>query len=208
MCLGAKARAANEQRKRDYHYKLEKREREWMQTRSMTQVERLQYEQGIDASNLGLANFYADMQEKHGEAIDAMFTQSQQDWKEFLAKNTGDQRKAAGQLGRSTDRISAVELGAYFKKGHDMVEKLTKANYAMQKEGAKAAGQARAQQMQMFANVAFMKQPDFAPPPPVMQNVGMAVFKDALSIGSSIATMATGMGPLKSLVDSLKKGGI
>ncbi len=161
-----------------------------MQTRSMTQVERLQYEQGIDASNLGLANFYTDMQEKHGEAIDAMFTQSQDDWKQFLAENTGDVRKASGQLGRSTDRISAIELGAYFKKGHDQVQSLIKANHALQKEGAKARGQARSQQMQMFANNAFMKFPDMAPPKPALQNVGAAAFKEALGIFTSVGAVA------------------
>ena len=118
MCLGADARAANEQRKRDYHHKLEKRERNWMQTLSVSKTEQIQYEQGIDASNLGLAHFYSDLQEQHGDLVDQMFTESQQDWKEFLAKNQGDQRKAAGQLGRSTDRISAVDLGAYMKRGH------------------------------------------------------------------------------------------
>ena len=62
-CLGAGARAANEAARRNYEYKLEKREREWMNTLSMTKVEHLQYEMGIDASNLGLANVYSDIQE-------------------------------------------------------------------------------------------------------------------------------------------------
>ena len=41
----------------------------------------------------------------------------------------------------------------------------------------------------MFTSVAFEKHPDIAPPKPVMQNVAMASFMDALSIGSSLATM-------------------
>ena len=196
MCLGAKARAANKQLKRDYQHKLDLRERKWMQDISLTRVERLQYEQGIDASNLGLANFYTDIQEKYGEAVDQMFTQSQADWKEYLAKNVGDQRKAAGQLGRSTDRISAVDLGAYLKKGHDQVQQLTKANTAWNKAGGQAAAKARAEQMQMFANNMFIKHPDLAPPKPVGHNVGHAAMMDLLaivgtaaSVGTSIATM-------------------
>ncbi len=191
MCLGAKARAANAQLKRDYEYKLKVREHKWMQDLSLTNVERIQYEQGIDASNLKLANFYTDMQDKHGKLVDQMFTQSQVDWKEFLAKNSGDQRKAAGQLGRTTDRISALDLGAYLKKGHDQVMQLTDAVSDMGKAGAKAAGAARSEQMQMFANNAFIKHPDLAPPQPVGHNVGAAAFMDALQIGSSI--IGTGM---------------
>ena len=195
MCLGAKAKAANEQLKRDYKYKLQKRERNWMQTLSLTQVERVQYEEGIDASNLGLANFYTEMQEKHGKLVDEMFTQSQQDWKEYLAKNAGDQRKAAGQLGRSTDRISAIDLGAYLKKSHDMGQQLTDAVSQMNKAGAKAKGQARSQQMKMFVQNAFIKSPDLLPPKPVGHNVGHAAFMDALSIAGSVANIATGLGP-------------
>jgi len=190
VCLGAQARAANEQARRNYKYKLEKRERNWMQTLSMTKVEQLQYEQGIDASNLGLANTYSEIQEKRGQLIDQMFTQSQDDWKEFLEKNTGDQLKASNVTGKSAQRISAIELGQYFKKGSDMTNALVDANYQLNQAGAKAAGQARSQQMQMFSRVAFVKNPDMAPPQPVMQNVTHAAFMDALSIASSIATIA------------------
>ena len=172
MCLGAKARAHNEQLKRDYQYKLARRERAWMQQLSVTRTEHLQHEQGIDASNLALANVYSDIQEKHGQMIDAAMEQSQQDWKEYLAKNEGDQRKAAGQLGRSSDRISAVDLGAYLKKGNDLATKLTDAGIALGKEGAKFAAKTRAQQMDAFARVAFEKHPDLAPPKPVGRNVG------------------------------------
>ena len=193
MCLGAKARAHNEQLKRDYQYKLARRERAWMQQLSVTRTEHLQHEQGIDASNLALANVYSDIQEKHGQMIDAAMEQSQQDWKEYLAKNKGDQRKAAGQLGRSTDRISAVDLGAYLKKGNDLATKLTDAGIALGKEGAKAAAQTRAQQMDSFAKVAFMKHPDLAPPKPVGRNVRAESFMEALQIGTSIIGTATGI---------------
>ena len=189
MCLGAAARAANERARRDYEYKLEKRERAWMETLSMTKVEHLQYEQGIDASNLGLANTYSEIQEKHGELVDQMVSESQTDWEQFLGKNVGDKLKASGITGRSADRISAIELGQYLKRGSDKAHKLTKAAKQLNRVGAKAAGQARAQQMQMFTNVAFVKNPDMVPPKPVYQNVTHAAFMDALSIATSAATI-------------------
>ena len=194
MCLGADAKAANEAARRDYEYKLEKREREWTQTLSMTNVEHLQYEQGIDASNLGLAHTYSDIQQQKNELIDQAVSGSQDDWKQYLANNTGDQLKASGSLGKSSERISAIDLGQYLKKGSDRVHSLTKGFDKLDKAGAQAAGQARAQQMEMFSNVAFVKNPDMVPPKPVYRNVGLAAFKDALSIGQSIGTMAMAFG--------------
>ncbi len=193
MCLGAQAKAANEAMMRDYEYKLERRERAWMQQLSMTNVEQLQYEQGIDASNLGLANVFSDIQEKHGQLIDAAMGQSQEDWKTFLQESKFGDMKASGRLGRSTDRIGAIELGQYLKRGNDMANKLTDAGRELSKQGAMAASRTRAEQLNMFAGVAFEKHPDIAPPKPVLQDVGAASFMDALSIGSSIAGMA-GMG--------------
>jgi len=189
VCLGAGARAANERMKRNYEFKLEAREREWMRTLSMTNVERMQYDQGLDDSNLALANVYSGIQEKHGEAIDAMFSQSQEDWKTFLQENTGDKMKASGRLGRSTDRISAIDLGQYLKKGNDQVNALMKGARDMSREGGRARAETIGKQRQMFANNVFIKNPDMAPPAPVYQNVGMAVFNDALSIGTQAATM-------------------
>jgi len=194
VCLGAGAKAANERAKRDYEYKLEKRERAWMETLSMTKVEHIQYEQGIDASNLGLANTYSEIKEKHNDLVDQMVSASQADWEQFLGKNIGDKLKASNVTGKSAQRISAIELGQYLKKGSDKAYKLTKAGRELNRVGAKAAGQARAQQMQMFTNVAFVKNPDMVPPKPVYQNVMQAAFMDALSIAGSVASIGTGAG--------------
>ena len=43
-----------------------------------------------------------------------------------------------------------------------------------------------------FAKVAFQPIPDVEPPVPVMQNVGAAMFMDALSIGSKVAGIYSG----------------
>jgi len=50
-----------------------------------------------------------------------------------------------------------------------------------------------------------IKNPDMAPPKPVYQNVGAAAFMDALSIGTSIATMAAASS--KKLKHNIKKIG-
>jgi len=190
VCLGAQARAANEAARRDYEYKLQKREADWMQQLSLTRAEHVQYEQGIDAINLGLAGAYADIEEKRKELIGQAFQANEAKWKEFLSQNTGGDLEASGRTGRSIQRTSTLDLAEYLRGTSRTAYSLTQATDKLQGEAAKAAGQARAQQMQMFAKVAFEKHPDITPPQPVMQNVGMAMFKDALSIGSSIATIA------------------
>ena len=194
MCLGAQAKAANEAARRNYQYQLDKRERDWMQTLSLTNIERIQYKQGIDASNLGLANVYSEIQEKHGELIGQAFQENESEWKKFLQENTGVKLATTGRTGRSADRIAALDLGDYLAKGSRRAYQLTQASEKLSETGAKAAAQTRAQQMQMFANNNIIKSPDLAPPVPVMQNEGMAAFKDALSIASSIASIGSGLG--------------
>jgi len=204
VCLGAQAAAANEAARRNYEYQLDKREREWMQTLSITNLERIQYKQGIDASNLGLANVYSEIQEKHGELIDKAFQENEAEWKQFLQDNEGTKLAASGRTGRSADRIAALDLGNYLAKGSRKAYQLTQAGRKLSEEGAKAAAQTRAQQMQMFANNNIIKSPDLAPPKPVYQNVGMASFMDALSIASSIASIPTSDRRLK---ENIKKIG-
>ena len=193
MCLGSEARAANAAATKDYEFKLLKRKANWMQDLSLTKASHVQYEQGITASNLGLAGIYGDIQEKYGDLIGQAFQESETDYQQYLQQNKGGQLEAAGRTGRSIGRTSTLDLAGYLRKGSRRAYQLTQAADELSGKAGEAAGQARAQQLQMFAQVAFEKQPDFAPPPPVYKNVGMAMFQDALSIGSSIATMATGL---------------
>ena len=192
MCLGAQARAANERARRDYEYNLEKRERNWMQTLSVTRTERIMHEQGIDASNLGLAQVYGDIQEKFGDQIGIALQEDEVNWKEFLQDNEGAKLAASGKTGRSAARVGTLELGKYLAKGSRTAYELTEGKRELDKAGQKAAGQARQQQMQSFVNNAIVKSPDLAPPQPVYQNVGAAAFMDALSIASSVASVYTG----------------
>ena len=194
MCLGAQARAQNEAARRQYAFQLANRERKWMNTLSVKGVERIQYEQGLNASSLQLANVYADIQGKKGDLVGQALEQDQEDWKQFLQKNTGATLAASGVTGKSAQRIQTLDLAEYLKKGSDRVNKMTKAFTELDNQGAQAAGATKQQQMQMFAKEAFVVQPDLAPPQPVMRNVGQAAFMDALSIGSKAVGMASGFG--------------
>jgi len=190
VCLGAQARAANERARRDYEYNLQKREADWMQTLSITNTERVMHEQTIDSSNLGLSQVYGDIQEKFGDQIGQALQEDEVNWKQFLEQSKGAELAASGRTGRSIDRISTLDLAEYLKKGSRKAYELTESRQELSKAGRKAAGMARAEQMQSFAKNAIVRNPDMAPPAPVYQNVGAAAFMDALSIASSVASVA------------------
>ena len=161
-----------------------------MQTLSITNTERVMHEQTIDASNLGLSQVYGDIQEKFGDQIGQALQEDEVNWKKFLEQSKGADLAAAGRTGRSIDRISTLDLAEYLKKGSRKAYELTESREELNKAGAKARGMARAEQMQSFAKNAIVRNPDLAPPAPVMQNVGAASFMDALSIASSVASIA------------------
>ena len=190
MCLGAQARAANERARRDYEYNLKKREADWMQTLSITNTERVMHKQTIDNTNLGLSQVYGDLQEKFGDQIGQALQEDEVNWKQFLEQSKGAELAASGRTGRSIDRISTLDLAEYLKKGSRKAFELTESREELTEAGQKARGMARAEQMQSFAKNAIIRNPDLAPPQPVMQNVGAAAFMDALSIASSVASIA------------------
>ena len=161
-----------------------------MQTLSVTNTERVMYEQGIQASNLGLSQVYGDIQAKFGDQIGQALQEDETNWKQFLEQSKSADLVASGRTGRSIDRISTADLGEYLAKGSRQAYELIEGKRELDKAGRKAAGMARAEQMNMFAKNAIVKSPDIAPPKPVYQNVGAAAFMDALSIAQSVATIA------------------
>ena len=194
MCLGAQARAANETARKNYEYQLKNREANWMQTLSITQTERVMHDQTIDASNIGLSQIYGDIQEKFGDQIGQALQEDEVNWKQFLEQSKGAELAASGRTGRSIDRISTLDLAEYLKKGSRKAYELTESREELNKAGAKARGMARAEQMQSFAKNSIIRNPDLAPPQPVMQNVGAAAFMDALKIAGTVAAGAGALG--------------
>ena len=194
MCLGAGARAANEQARRNYAYQLQQREQNWMQTLSITSTERIMHEQGVDASNIGVSQVLGDIEAKFGDQLGQALQEDEVNWAEFLKENTGAKMAASGQTGRSAARASTLALAKYLKKGSRKAHELTESRQELTKAGQKAVAMARAEQMNSFAKNNIIRNPDLAPPQPVMQNVGMAALMDGLSIAGSIAGIATGFG--------------
>ena len=196
MCLGEGARNANKTAMRQYQYQLAQRERNWQQTLGVTSIERVHYEQSIAAGNVGLQNFYGDLQGKYGDLIGQAMQANEEAWNNYLKNSEGAKLAAAGRPGRSAERVASTELGQFFANQSRTAWLLTKGKEQLTRKGAEKAAATRAQQMQMFAQNSIIRSPDLAPPRPVMQNVGMAAFKDALSIASSVAGIASGFGSL------------
>ena len=205
MCLGEGARNANKAAKRQYQYQLAQRERNWMTTLGITSIEQMHHEQTVDSSNVGLQNYYGSLQDQYGDLVGQARQADEENWKNYV-KETG-KRAASGQTGRSAARMDITDLGEYMAQGSRKAYLLTQAQEKLSQAGAQQAAQTRQLQMQSFANNNIIKSPDLAPPRPVMQNEGMAAFKDALSIASSIAGIASGIGSLSqgSTTNSLLK---
>ena len=62
VCLGDQARNANKVAKQNYELQLASRKRKWMHTLALDNVERVQYDQTLDATHVGLGNAYAEIQ--------------------------------------------------------------------------------------------------------------------------------------------------
>ena len=198
MCLGASARAANETARRNYAYQLKKREADWMQTVSLTGLERVQYKQGIDASNLGLSQVFGEIESTFGNQIGETLQADESNWKQFLEKSASSSLQASGRTGRSIDRISTADLGNYLREGSRNAYALTRSREKLDAAGAQAAAKARAEQMNLFAKNNIIKNPDIAPPAPVYQNVAAASLMDGLKIAGTVAGLASGVGALQS----------
>ena len=189
MCLGSQARAANKAAMDNYNYKLQVRERKWMNEIGVMKTQRVQHAQTMDAVHVGLGNQFAEIQEKYGDLI-AQATQQQEDrFKQFAQEATSEKLAASGRTGASIKRIRTLDVGNFLAQGSRDAYKLTQARREFNKAGAKAAAQAQQTRMASFAQNNIVRSPDIAPPPPVLRNVGQAAFMDALSIGKSLATL-------------------
>ena len=68
MCLGAGAKARNESARRKYKYENERRERNWMQTTSVYNAQKIKYEEDVFNANLAAKQSVVDQQEAMDEA--------------------------------------------------------------------------------------------------------------------------------------------
>ena len=192
MCLGAQARAANANARRRYKYENERRERNWMQTISIYHAQKNQYE--IDVDNAGLAQAYAstNMQLEQNKARDAAQIKYQELYRDMVENSDYGKIMASGATGQSIRRMKTMELAKYGRDTSEIARQVLLNDRELAKAKSMEVSKFKAYKDQAFAKVAFQPIPDVAPPQPVMQNVGAAMFMDALSIGSKVAGIYSG----------------
>ena len=187
MCLGASARAANENARRRYKYENERRERNWMQTISIYNAQKVKYQEDVDNASLGQAQAKVDQQ----LAMDRARGEAQLKYRELFEKlqreSTYGKLAASGSTGQSTRRIGTLEFAKYGRDVSKIARAVQLNDIELARKSSKQIAALKGFKDQAFAKVAFQPVETPAPPVPVMQNVGAAAFMDALSIGSKIA---------------------
>ena len=188
MCLGSAAKTANENARRRYKYENERRERNWMQTISIYNAQKVKYEE--DVQNAGLAQAYVKTEQQ--EQMDLARGEAQLKYAELFRKlqenSTYGKLVASGQTGKSTRRRGTIDYAKYGRDVSEIARKLTLNDRELARKSSAQISKFKQFKDEAFAKVAFKPIPDVAPPQPVMQNVGAAMFMDALSIGTSLAT--------------------
>ena len=194
MCLGAQARAANENARRRYKYENERRERNWMQTISIYNAKKVKYEEDVDNANLAIVGAATEKQEAMNLARGEAQIKYAALLQNLLKDSAASKLIASGQTGQSTRRRGVLDYAKYGREVSDIARKLTLNDRELAKKSSKEIAAYKQFKDQAFAKVAFQPIPDVEPPQPVMESVGAAAFMDALSIGSSIATMGGSQG--------------
>jgi len=192
VCLGAQARAANANAKRRYAYENEQRERKWMQTLSIYNTQKNQYE--IDVNNAGLAQAYAYTEEQQAQnlARDNALIKNQERYLDLIENSDYGKMMASGQTGQSVERRRVLDRAKFGRDTAEITRKVLLNDVVLARATAEKVSKYQAFKDKAFTQVAFQPQPGVAPPQPVMQNVGAAMFMDALSIGSKVAGIYSG----------------
>ena len=194
MCLGAGARAANKAAMRQYKYDLQVRERKHMNKLGVYKTQINAYKQNIDEIHQGLGRTYTEAQTRLNRVKDQAWKRNQDFAIKSLENSAYGKAMASGQTGRSIKRMGvmeAAEVGRFYSRTSSA---LTDANEDFMTGVRTARRKAKSAQRREFANVWLAPQADVAPPRPVYQNVGQAMFMDALGIATSAASAYSGFG--------------
>ena len=194
MCLGAQARTANANARRQYQYEIQRRERNWMQEISIYNAQKIKYQTDSDKIAVAQSQAYAKKQEDMNIARGAAQLKYEDLYRKVLQDNEASNLIASGATGRSVNRLKTMEYADYGRQVNAIGRKIMMDDVQLERKTSKEVSQLQGFRDQAYANIAFNPQPDVAPPQPVMQSVGAAAFMDALSIGSSIATMGCSSG--------------
>lgn len=191
MCLGSGARNANEAARRNWKYQMNVREQKHLNKIAKYGQLKNQYDQNLTNIYQGYRRAISEGQVKLNRLRQTAISNNQEALMQVLQKGKGGLALAAGRTGRSINRFTQLDYAALGRYQAKQAKKLTEAREDFMSAVKDGRRKVKAAQNQQFASVAFNPQADIAPPRPVMQNVGWAMFTDALSIAGSIGSMGS-----------------
>lgn len=186
------ASQANKEARRNYEYKLKVRERKWMQTRATYASKKVQFEEEVDQANIAAQRAYSRTQQQLNNAKSLAILENQEDFKKMLANEGAIEVSAAerGVRGRAVARQLVMNKGNFGISQALRSRGLAQAGYAAKESNADVNRQLKGQLNRSFGKVAIQPVQDLAPPPPVMQNVGMTFM---LGMGKALGAGLEGM---------------
>ena len=206
MCAGAAAaRAANKNAKRQYEYQLEVRKRKHMQKLSIYNQLKIQYAKASASIHKGMTQAWDRGQVRLRRVKEEVMGRNHAKMLELFQNSQFGNLLASGQQGRSIRRIGTLEkaaLGRYYTKNQ---RALTDARDDFMVGVRSSRERAKIAREREFAKVSFQPVTDVAPPKPVMQNVGLAMFGDMLGFAST--AMSFFPGSERALKENIKKIG-
>ena len=181
----AAASAQNKQARRNYEHQLKVLERKWMQTRTTYGTKKVQFEQEVDLANIAAQRAYSRTQQQLNNAKSLAILQNQEDFKKMLSNEGMIEASAAerGVRGRAVARQLIMNKGNFGISQALRSRGLAQAGYQAKEVMGDVNRQLKSQLNQSFGKVAIQPIQDIAPPPPVMQNVGLTFM---LGMGEAI----------------------
>ena len=188
VCAGAAAAsAANKNAQRQYKYQLDVRERKHYQKLSIYNAGKVQFEKTLSNIHQGLNASYDRAQLKLNRMRGKFLSEGQNALGKLLQNSKYGNLLSSGMTGRSLDRLGVLEYGALGRFYAQKASALTDAREDFMRGTKLSRFKAKTAQESAFAKTAFQPVEDVAPPVPVMQNVALAFFNDALNIAGSVA---------------------
>ena len=179
-----------------------------MQKLSIYGAKVVRYKQGIDAIHKGLTRGYDRAQVMLNRVREKAFRENQTTLKQLMQKSKFGDLTAAGRTGRSINRIGVMEMAGLGQFYATKSKAITDARYDAVRGMRAMRDKAKQAQQQQFSKVAFAPTTDVAPPPPVLQNVGMAFLGDILGLAGTAASIyGAGQGSERALKENIKKIG-
>ena len=198
----------NKEKRRQYQHQLKIRERKWMQTRSTYQSKQVQFAQEVDLANIAAQRAYTRTNIQLNRARASAILQNQEDFKKMLSNEGLIEASAAerGVRGASVRRQLVMNQGQFGLSQAMRSRALTTARFDAKEVMADTNRQLKGTLNKAFSKVAVAPIPDFAPPPPVMGNVGMTLMLgmgQALGAGLEAAQATKSMDALQNQLNNI-----